>query len=98
MRTIKVDVPTPPADRVTLEALREVVGPEGDMTADKLMVPLNPFKLERMIVELLEVPAGMIKLVGLENAPKSPPRGGLTVTVTMTVWANPPLVPVTVIT
>lgn len=98
MRTIKADDPTPPADRVMLEALREVVGPEGDMTADKLMIPLNPFMLNSVIVELFEVPAGMIRLVGLENTPKSLPRGGLTVTVTVTAWAKAPLAPFTVIT
>jgi len=76
-----VDVPLPPVDRVTLETLSEIAGPEGDIEAAKLMVPLNPFKLLSVIVEEPEEPAVMVKLLGLAVRIKSGWEEGLTVTV-----------------
>jgi hypothetical protein len=93
-----VTVPLPPADRLTLEALSESVGPEGDIEVARLMVPVNPLRLVRAIVEVAEEPAWRVKLLGLEVMAKSGCGGGFTVTVTVTAWDNDPLIPVTVIT
>jgi hypothetical protein len=76
-----VEVPLPPRDRVTLETLSEIAGPEGDIEAARLMVPLNPFKLLSVIVEEPEEPAVMVKLLGPAVMTKSGWGEGLTVTV-----------------
>ena len=68
-----------------LEALSEIAGPEGDMEAARLMVPVNPFKPLRVIVEAPEEPAVMVRLLGLAFMMKSGRGEGLTVTVTMTM-------------
>jgi hypothetical protein len=93
-----VEVPLPPAARVMLGALSEIVGPGGDTEAARLMVPLNPFKLLRVIVEAPEEPAVMVRLLGLTVKAKSGCGEGLTVTVTATACDEDPLVPVTVAT
>ena len=76
-----MEVPLPPADRVMLETLSETAGPEGDIEAARLMVPVNPPKLLKVIVEKPEEPAVMAKLLGLAVKAKS----GCEVTMTETV-------------
>jgi hypothetical protein len=98
VRTDRLEVPPPPEENVMLEALREIVGPEGVMKAERLTVPANPFTLNTVMVEVLVVPAGTIRMLGLGDTAKSPCGGGLTVTVTVTAWENDPLVPVTATT
>ena len=56
---------------MTLEALIEAVGPEGDTEAARLIVPANPFRLTRVIVEVPVEPAGRVRLLGLEVTAKS---------------------------
>jgi len=76
-----VEVPLPPADRAMLETLSEIAGPEGEMEAARLMVPVNPPRLLKVIVEKPEEPAVMAKLLGLAVKAKS----GCEVTMTETV-------------
>jgi len=76
-----VEVPLPPADRAMLETLSEIAGPDGDIEAARLMVPVNPPKLLKVIVEKPEEPAVMAKLLGLAVKAKS----GCEVTMTETV-------------
>ncbi len=76
-----MEVPLPPADRAMLETLSEIAGPEGEIEAARLMVPVNPLKLLNVIVEEPEEPAVMAKLLGLAVKAKS----GCEVTMTETV-------------
>ena len=89
-----MEVPLPPADRAMLETLSEIAGPEGEMEAARLMVPVNPPRLLKVIVEKPEEPAVMAKLLGLAVKAKS----GCEVTMTETVTVlNTPvtLLPIT---
>ena len=76
-----MEVPLPPADTAMLETLSEIAGPDGDIEAARLMVPVNPPKLLKVIVEKPEEPAVMAKLLGLAVKAKS----GCEVTMTETV-------------
>ena len=96
VETVNADVPAPPPDRVMLGKLSDILGPDGAIEAAKLMVPLNPFKLISVIVEALEEPAGIVRLLKLAVMAKSGCGEGLTVTATLTVRDKNPLVPVTV--
>jgi hypothetical protein len=96
VETVNADVPAPPPDRVMLGKLSDILGPEGEIEAAKLMVPLNPFRLISVIVEAPEDPAGMVRLLRLAVMAKSGCGEGLTVTATLTARENDPLVPVTV--
>jgi len=60
---VSVEVPDPPATRVTLVALNEVVSPAGEEEAVRLMVPAKLFRLCRVIVEVAEVPTGRLGIV-----------------------------------
>jgi hypothetical protein len=58
----------PPDARVTVLLLRLVVGGRcvvGALLVERLMVPLNPFRLLSVIVEVIPVPREMVRLVGL---------------------------------
>jgi len=77
---------------VTLVGLSVQVSPvEGDDAEVRLTVPVNPLVGAIVIVEVAEDPALAFALVGLAVTLKS-----WTVTVTVTLWNSPPLVPVTV--
>ncbi len=54
-----------------IEALSEIAGPEGDIEAARLMVPVNPFTLLSVSVEAPEEPAVMAKLLGFADIIKS---------------------------
>jgi len=94
VETVRVEVPLPPAERAILVVLSEIAGPAGDIEAARLIVPLNPFRLTRAIVELPEEPAGRVMLVGLTVMAKSGFGGELTITVRVAGWDNDPLVPI----
>ncbi len=57
---VRVDVPVPPAIRVTLAALKEVVSPVGEDTADKATAPAKPLRLVSVMVEVAEDPTGIL--------------------------------------
>lgn len=94
--TVSVVVPVPPDDRVTLVALRVVVGPDGDMEDVRVIVPAKLLILVKVIAEDAEEPAWIVRLTGLAVMVKSGGGGGRTVTVTVTEWTSVPLVPLTV--
>jgi hypothetical protein len=57
--TLKVEVCEFPEEMATLRGFREKVGPlvlVGDTEAERLMVPLNPFWLATLIVDVADVP------------------------------------------
>ena len=90
--TLSVDVPWPPDVRVTDELLNEVFGPDvGETVADRLMVPVNPFRLVTVIRLVPDVPRGRLRDDGLMEMEKSD-----TMTRIETECASEPLVPVTV--
>ncbi len=69
---VRVDVPVPPAIRVTLAALKEVVSPAGDEVALRLTAPAKLLRLVNVMVEVAEDPTGMLDgLAGLAAIVKS---------------------------
>ena len=90
--TLSVDVPWAPDVRVTEELLNEVLGPEVDETvAERLMVPVNPFRLVTVIRLLPDVPRGRLRDDGLIEIEKSD-----TMTRMEMECVSDPLVPVTI--
>ena len=90
----RIDVAEPPEVRVSVELLRVVLGPEGEIDVERLIVPLNPLRLVIVIVELSEEDRERVKDDGSAEMEKS----GFTATETDTVveWEREPLEPVTV--
>jgi hypothetical protein len=90
--TLSVEVLCPPGVKATDELLSDVLGPDvGETTADSVIVPVNPFKLVRVIRLVPEVPRARLKEDGLTEMEKSE-----TTTRTETECTSDPLVPVTV--
>ena len=56
VETVSVEVPGMPEEIVTLMGLNDRVGPEGEMPAAKLMVPLKPLTLVKVMVEVPDEP------------------------------------------
>ena len=56
VETVSVDVADVPEEIGTLIGLKNRVGPEGELPAVKLIVPLNPLTLAKVIVEVVEGP------------------------------------------
>jgi len=82
----------PPDVKVTDELLSDVLGPAVEETVvERLMVPVNPFKLVRVIRLFPDVPRGRLSDDGLMEREKSD-----TTTRTETECTIDPLVPVTV--
>lgn len=54
--TDRVDDLDVPEDSVTLVGFRDVVGPFGETVDERLTVPLNPFWLVTVIVEVADDP------------------------------------------
>jgi hypothetical protein len=86
----RVAEPEPPA-RVVDDSLHERLVEL--VVADRLTVPVKPFRGATLIVELPPTPALTLTLVGLEEMVKS---DVWTETETLVEWVTDPLVPVTV--
>jgi hypothetical protein len=83
---------------VTLETLREILGPLaiiGVIVTERLTVPDNP-RLFTTIVVVAEEPAFMARDSGLLSTLKSPVGEETTCTATVAVWVIVPLVAVMV--
>ncbi len=91
VRMVKVDVAVPPGPSETLLELKLSLGPVGEHTAESDTVPVNPFRLARLIVTVPELPAVRFMELTLVLRLKS-----TTLTIIVTEWVNEPLVPVTV--
>jgi len=64
----------PPDARVTVLLLRLVVGGRwlaGEMLAERLIVPVKPFRLESVTMEVAWDPREIVRVVGLAEIPKS---------------------------
>src|SRR6266516_4824721 len=90
----RIDVAEPPEVSVIVELLRVVLGPEGEIDVERLIVPLNPFRLVTVMVELSVEDRERERDDGSAEMEKS----GFTATETDTVagWEREPLEPVTV--
>ena len=54
--TLRVDVCVVPDDSMTLGGLNDIASPVGEEVADRLTVPLKPFWLVSVIVEVVDEP------------------------------------------
>jgi hypothetical protein len=81
--TFKVELPAPLEARAIVAGLRFALGPEGETEADRLMVPEYPLKLDRLMVEVPDLPWTMVRVVGLAPMEKSGDGGFVTVTETL---------------
>ncbi len=88
---MRVEEAVPPELRGTLVGLTEAVKPEGVTDVERLIVPVKPARLLRVMVEVPELPACTVIVLGLDETVKSP-----TPTVTVAVWESGPLVAVMV--
>ncbi len=88
---MRVEEAVPPGLKRTLVGLTEAVRPEGATDVERLIVPVKPARLLRVIVEVPELPACSVTVLGLDKIVKSP-----TPTVTVAVWESGPLVAVIV--
>src|SRR2546425_8559227 len=71
--TLSIEVPCPPDVKVTDEVLSDVLGPDvGETTVERFMVPANPFRLVRDIVDPAEEPLETVIEDGLAVILKSP--------------------------
>ena len=52
---VRVVVPVPPEERVTLVELSESVGPGGELAVERVMVPAKPPRLFRLKSTMLTV-------------------------------------------
>ena len=89
--TVRVELPDPPDGKLTLAGFAEPVRPEGDTEVVNAMLPVNPPRLLRVMIEPLDWPEKMVRLVELEDMEKS-----TTLTVTWTERVREPLVAVMV--
>jgi len=85
--TVRVEEAVPPGLRGTLAGLTEAVRPEGVTDVERPIVPVKPARLFRVTVEVPELPACTVRVLGLDEIVKSP-----TPTVTVAVWESGPLV------
>ena len=90
---VRVDVPDPPDVNEILVGFRVALIPVvGAIVSLNPSVPMNPFTLARVIVDVPDAPIGMLTLAGLEAIVKS-----VTFTITVAEWTMEPEVPVIVI-
>ncbi len=93
---VRVDVPVPPAGKVTGFMLNEKVRPVTGavVEATRLTLPAKLFRLVSVMVEVAELPAA--RLAGVAALAEMPKSGATTVTATVAEWESDPLVPVAV--
>ena len=60
METITVDVAGDPGETLTLVGIIDAVGPVGETDAPRLIVPVNPCSLLRVMAEVLDEPCKMV--------------------------------------
>jgi hypothetical protein len=96
VETFSLEMPDPPAASVILVLLSDSVRPgedAGDPTTLRLTFPEKPLRLDRVMSDALEEPAGKANgVVGAAEIPKA-----ATANVKEVTWVTPPPVPVTLI-
>ncbi len=88
---MSVEEADPPGARPTLAGLTPATRPEEETEVERLIVPVNPERLLRLIAVVPEPPTSRVTELGLDPMVKSP-----TPTVMVAVWESCPLVAVTV--
>jgi hypothetical protein len=68
--TLNIDVFDEPEETARLVGFREKVGPMEETVADRLIVPLKPFWLVTVIVEVLDEPCRNVIEVGFDATEK----------------------------
>ncbi len=63
VRIVNVEMPDPPGTRIMLDLLNEVVGPLGTTVVVSETVPEKPLILVRVMLEVPDDPARIVKLV-----------------------------------
>src|SRR2546425_646245 len=89
--TVRVEDAEPFAGNVTLEALKERVGPAGDEEAKSPTVSVNPFTLETVSVEVADPPAAKLTDDGLADKVKVGVGGVFPVIVKPSLYDCPPV-------
>ncbi len=69
---VSVEEADPPGVRVTLAGATPAVKPDGDTEVERLIVPVNPATLFRLIVAVPELPACTVTELGVDEMVKSP--------------------------
>jgi len=75
-----VDEPDPPDERLTLVGFTVAARPEG-AEAERDIVPAKLLRLDRLMVDVPELPVDMVTVAGMAEMEKSP-----TPTVTVVAW------------
>ena len=68
---VRVVVPVPPEESVTLDELRERVGPGGELVDERAMVPAKPPRLFKEMVDVAEESGEIVNDDGLAAMLKS---------------------------
>jgi hypothetical protein len=91
--SVSTEVAFDPEVRLTLDGLREAVNPdEGETEEDSDTVPVNPFILETVSVEVADAPAAKLMEDGFAERLKVGLGGGvLPVIVKLSVYVCPPV-------
>lgn len=74
--TVKMEVTVAPEVSVTPAGLTFQLRPEDGVFVDKVTVPLKPFRLVSVMVEIAELPCWTFTLVGFDEIEKSGGGGG----------------------
>jgi hypothetical protein len=91
--TLRMEFAEPPDVMPTLVGFKDTVRPEeGETVSARVIVPMNPFALEKVIVDEPEWPTAIPRLAGLAVTAKS-----VTLTITVVECTREPDVPVIVI-
>ena len=92
MESVSKDVVLDPDVRLTLAGLNEAVNPvEGETEEDRETVPVKPFMLEIVSVEVADPPAAKLTAEGLADNVKVGVGGVLPVTVKPSLYDCPPV-------
>ena len=94
---VRSEFTDPPGGTVTLVGLTDKEGPPptaGDITAEIVMLPENPLKLDSVRLDVTAEPLVIVIFVGLAPRPKSGGGAGATVRKTCATWDSLPLAPV----
>ncbi len=87
--TVRTVLAEPPGFRKKLVVPSETLGPVGEMDSERVTVPLKPFKLVSVMVEVVVEACVRLREFGAALMEKSE-----TMTRMFTVWVREPLVPV----
>jgi len=76
VETVSVEVPGDPGETGTLGGIRDAVGPVGETDAPRMTVPVKPFSLLRVIVDVVDELRPSVSEDGFDDMEK--PGAGLT--------------------